>query len=369
MHVGRLLSKNELTLFMDYGQFDINGGLGEWDAQLDGLNHAMADPPSYSDGTTIVVLSPHQNNFDMRIVVETWSQQPPSDGDRWQQVSVERLAVGPDAQIHLSSPPDMSGPDIAVPAGKYLVEISGRGFVNYGWPGDTKPGDDWRLRLWPDDGAPRPEPQRWHMPGYGTPPVVPYRPPVPQPDPIGPPASDGLPGPKLESTLDPGLLRALGIRTDADQDTDPVAAQVDRYNGGGILAVFDRDLIATIVDLAPERQRAVAIWCVEKAFAHAGLGDRPEFTAALAALRAGEPLPEAVADVRRPASCSSGFHASHIPTSTTCSTRSSCTAGMPRSPHCRRPPTPTRCAPSSKPSSPPPSPTHPTRRHSTPSSN
>lgn len=56
-----------------------------------------------------------------------------------------------------------------VPEGDYLIEVNGRGFVNYGWPGTTNPGDVWRIRLWPNDGtAPQPA-QMWDMPGYGIP--------------------------------------------------------------------------------------------------------------------------------------------------------------------------------------------------------
>ncbi|MFE5708597.1 hypothetical protein [Rhodococcus koreensis] len=39
---------------------------------------------------------------------------------------------------------------VAVPAGRYTVEVSGRGFVTYGWPGSTRPGDVSRIRLWYD---------------------------------------------------------------------------------------------------------------------------------------------------------------------------------------------------------------------------
>ena len=39
--------------------------------------------------------------------------------------------------------------DLDVPPGNYQVRIVGRGFINYGWPGSTTPGDTWRIQFWP----------------------------------------------------------------------------------------------------------------------------------------------------------------------------------------------------------------------------
>jgi hypothetical protein len=57
----------------------------------------------------------------------------------------------------------------AVPEGDYLIEVSGRGFVNYGWPGTTTPGNVWRIRLWPNDDTEPERAQTWDMPGFGIP--------------------------------------------------------------------------------------------------------------------------------------------------------------------------------------------------------
>jgi hypothetical protein len=57
----------------------------------------------------------------------------------------------------------------AIPPGDHLIEVSGRGFISYGWPGSTKPGDVWRIRLWPDNGTEPRSPQMWAMPGFGIP--------------------------------------------------------------------------------------------------------------------------------------------------------------------------------------------------------
>jgi len=50
-------------------------------------------------------------------------------------------------------------------AGRYAVRITGRGFVNHGWPGSTTPGDHWRLQLWPTPDPIRPRRLRaWTKP-------------------------------------------------------------------------------------------------------------------------------------------------------------------------------------------------------------
>jgi hypothetical protein len=41
---------------------------------------------------------------------------------------------------------------IPVPSGRYAARVTGRGFLNHGWPGSTTPGDEWRLQLWPAAG-------------------------------------------------------------------------------------------------------------------------------------------------------------------------------------------------------------------------
>jgi hypothetical protein len=43
----------------------------------------------------------------------------------------------------------LSGANLEVPPGAYAIRIAGRGFVNFGWPGSTEPGDQWRIQLWP----------------------------------------------------------------------------------------------------------------------------------------------------------------------------------------------------------------------------
>lgn len=152
---GHILSLELVEIAMDYGQFTISGG-GESDL-VALVDAALAAPPSSDDGHTVLVLSPHQNNFAMPIEVEVCSGRPLDDRDDWEQVSEHALAVGA-AGIVIASPTlDEHRCDLA--AGDYLVEISGRGFLVIGWPGTTNPNDAWRIRLWPRWGQ-RPRPAK-----------------------------------------------------------------------------------------------------------------------------------------------------------------------------------------------------------------
>ena len=101
----------------------------------------LAAPPSFGDGTTIVVLSPQHSNVVMPIVVETWTGRPASDRDQWEQVSEHRLEAGAARSIEIDSP-TMDTITCDVPPGRYLVEIRVRGFNAEA---------QWRLRLWPTD--------------------------------------------------------------------------------------------------------------------------------------------------------------------------------------------------------------------------
>ena len=72
---------------------------------LELLEQAMANRPTASDGNTVVILSPHQNNFEMPVRVEVWNARPNDDRDDWQQVSEYPLRVGPNASLYYDSPP------------------------------------------------------------------------------------------------------------------------------------------------------------------------------------------------------------------------------------------------------------------------
>lgn len=160
--------ESTVVLAMDYGQFCLDGGLGDIDNEIELLEQAQAEQPSAGDGTMVVVVCPHQNNFEMSVDVQVFDRRPAADRSEWQQVSEDRLEVDAPGVLSLSSP-TTEPVTVAVPPGQYVVEVSGRGFVNYGWPGSTTPGDVWRLRLWPDDCSVLEPAQRWEMPGYGIP--------------------------------------------------------------------------------------------------------------------------------------------------------------------------------------------------------
>lgn len=137
------------TVGLDYGQLTLVGGLFEdgWDSSP--LLEQAVDAPVAGDGQLLLVLSPHQNNFELELTVEVWDAEPPADADDWQQVVRGWLEVEGDLLRYES--PTMDVHDFDVPSGRYAVEVSGRGFVNYGCPGSTTPGDVWRVRLWPSD--------------------------------------------------------------------------------------------------------------------------------------------------------------------------------------------------------------------------
>ncbi|WP_139256737.1 SH3 domain-containing protein [Herbiconiux ginsengi] len=145
IHPGDRIERESIEIAMDYGQFTISGG-GESDP-VALVEAAIASPPSTDDGHTILVLSPHQNNFAMPIDIELWNGRPRDDRRDWEQVSEHALAV--DAAGILIASPTLDEHRYALAAGDYLVEISGRGFVAIGWPGTTNPNDTWRIRLWP----------------------------------------------------------------------------------------------------------------------------------------------------------------------------------------------------------------------------
>jgi hypothetical protein len=162
----------DLTVWLDYGQFWLVG-VQQPDADADPtmrlIEEATSDQGIASTGGNelVVVISPHQNNFAMPLRVEVWPAEPPSDLDDWQEAFLTGLVVGPAGLAYES--PTMEGTTVPIPPGRYAVRITGRGFVNHGWPGSTTPGDHWRLQLWPTPGPIQPRRLRaWNVPGADT---------------------------------------------------------------------------------------------------------------------------------------------------------------------------------------------------------
>ncbi|MFD6396689.1 hypothetical protein [Nocardia sp. NPDC060249] len=272
-----LLAEHRLELTLDYGQFILHGGEGEEDVELALLEAAHADRPSAGDGHTVVVLSPHQNNFDMPIHIQVWDRRPVDEGE-WQHVSEARLHIG-EHGLTISSPVD-GWADAPVPPGDYLAEIAGTGFVNYGWPGDTTPGDHWRIRLWPDDGTAVRPARQWDMPGYGIPANSEAPPTEPTPSPTEP-----------EPDRQRELRAEAEARARAEWGGDPIPAFADTYHGRE-LAGYDRALAESIAAMSATQRRRLAEYCAQRAYALAGLSDRDWVRPALDALRSGAPLPE-----------------------------------------------------------------------------
>jgi hypothetical protein len=134
---------------LDHGQFYLLTG----DPDFGLIEEALgADGIAQSDGM-LVVLSPHQNNFSMRLRVEVWTGAPPNDLEAWPEASIVHLDVGEAGLIYTTT--TWEEIELGVAPGSYRALITGRGFLAHGWPGSTHPGDEWRIQLWnaagPDD--------------------------------------------------------------------------------------------------------------------------------------------------------------------------------------------------------------------------
>ena len=164
----------DLTVRLEYGQFSLTGTYSP-DAFPPDLLRLLEDAiqgegiASTEGNESVVVLSPHQNNFAMPLRVELWPAEPPDDLDDWQEAFLAGLLVDPAGIGMIYESPTMEGTTVPVPPGRYTVRIVGRGFVNYGWPGSTEPGDEWRVQLWPTSATPRPRRLRSWMPPAGRP--------------------------------------------------------------------------------------------------------------------------------------------------------------------------------------------------------
>jgi hypothetical protein len=137
---------HDAIVALDYGQFSLCGSPGRSGDYMAYLEEAEGAGIA-GDDYAVVVRSPHQNNFEMPLRVEVWESRPPSDETDWQEIFCCGLVV--DAGGLLYQSPTVDETVFDVPAGSYSLLISGRGFVNRGWPGSTKPGDVWRIQMWP----------------------------------------------------------------------------------------------------------------------------------------------------------------------------------------------------------------------------
>ena len=154
---------HDAVVWLDYGQFSLCGSFGRSGDYMGYLHDALAGEGIAGDAYAVVVCSPHQNNFEMPLRVEVWDREPPGDEADWEEIFLCGLVVD-DGRLSYQSPID-SETVFEVPVGNYAVLICGRGFVNHGWPGSTRPGDVWRVQMWPSAEAPVPSRiKAWQQP-------------------------------------------------------------------------------------------------------------------------------------------------------------------------------------------------------------
>ncbi|CAI7975374.1 hypothetical protein FRAHR75_1870003 [Frankia sp. Hr75.2] len=148
----------ETTAVYDHGQFYLYTDVWDEIDPVQIIHDAINTDGVAQGGPLLVVLSPHQCNFAVTLRVERWSAQPAGDLDAWQEAFSASIDVDEFGLLYESTT-TIQNLRLEVPAGRYTALITGRGFVHRGWPGSTMPGDEWRVQLWPRDGAHR-EPAR-----------------------------------------------------------------------------------------------------------------------------------------------------------------------------------------------------------------
>lgn len=138
----------DLVVALDYGQFHLvsRSYPPPPDDEIDTVRRAIDGDGIAQCNGLLVVLSPHQNNFEMPFRIEMWSTPPPDDVDQWQEAYEAPVDVDAGGIAYTS--PTGAVVDLPIPPGSYQARITGRGFVGHGWPGSTRPGDEWRLQLW-----------------------------------------------------------------------------------------------------------------------------------------------------------------------------------------------------------------------------
>lgn len=147
MQTGGQFTAFDLVVALDYGQFHLVSKFDPPPApedEIDAVRRAIDGDGIAQCAGLLVVLSPHQNNFEMPFRIELWPTPPPDDAEQWQEAHEAPLDVDDGGIAYTSPTGDVV--DLPIPPGSYQARITGRGFV--GWPGSTTPGDEWRLQLW-----------------------------------------------------------------------------------------------------------------------------------------------------------------------------------------------------------------------------
>jgi hypothetical protein len=159
----------DLVVSADYGQIyiyspevrreDVAG-----DAYLAALDDATASRRFVGVANGLVdLLTPGQWNWETPMRVEVWVAEPAEDTDEWDHEVDLDLDV-PDGQLVFEA--SGGGPTVAtdIPAARYRVRVSGRGFADLGHTG-VEGHDAYRLRLWPRTTDQAPELRR-SWPGW-----------------------------------------------------------------------------------------------------------------------------------------------------------------------------------------------------------
>lgn len=113
---------------MDYGQFYVIGSADNSEDLPDVVDRAI-DNGLYAitAGGNIVVLNPHQYNFEMRVDVELFDRPKHSDRADWQVVIDESTTIDDRGELLISSATSTSDIPISIAPGSYHIEISRRG--------------------------------------------------------------------------------------------------------------------------------------------------------------------------------------------------------------------------------------------------
>lgn len=154
----------DYVVALDYGQFSLETDPEDFLTTVDLIDRASAAGDRIAqDSGLVLVLTPHQWNFELALRRELHDVEPADDSDGWDEVHEATVEVG-DHGLWFASP-TMDSYDLEVPAGRYRARMVGRGF---GWNPETPEHERWRIQLWPDAVA---SPARclkaWRPPGGG----------------------------------------------------------------------------------------------------------------------------------------------------------------------------------------------------------
>jgi hypothetical protein len=120
------LRAHDAVVRLDYGQFSLCGTPGRFGDYMGYLEDALRGERIAGDAYGVVVCSPQQNNFEMRLRVEVWVRQPPEDQPAWEEIFQCGLVVDNGGLRYQS--PTMDQTVFDVPVGDNLAELQGLAF-------------------------------------------------------------------------------------------------------------------------------------------------------------------------------------------------------------------------------------------------